>query len=116
MKVIDFLEDTQEKNFEKLQIDVLSENSHNKEIRICMPKGVVMDKHQAPGAISVQVLKGKIWFEVENHKHEMTEGCLISLDSKVPHSLGGIENSIIRLSLSKNDSVARVKEVHLSKS
>ncbi|WP_104748785.1 cupin domain-containing protein [Helicobacter cetorum] len=115
MKVVNFLETIKDYQFEKLQIDVLSENSHNKEIRIIMPKGVVMDKHQAPGAISVQVLEGKIWFEVENEKFEMLKGALISLDAKIPHSLGGLEDSVLRLSLSKNDNVDRVKGVHVSK-
>ncbi len=98
MKVVNFLEGV---CFEKLHIEALSENSSNKEIRICMPKGAIMDKHKAPGAISVQVLEGKIIFEVENEKIEMSKGALISLEAQVLHRLDALENSVIRLSLSK---------------
>ncbi len=98
MEVINFLEGV---CFEKLHIEALNENSSNKEIRICMPKGAVMDKHKAPGAISVQVLEGKIVFEVENEKVEMPKGALISLEAQVSHRLDALENSVIRLSLSK---------------
>ncbi|GAA7303547.1 cupin domain-containing protein [Helicobacter pylori] len=98
MKMVHFLEGV---CFEKLHIEALSENSSNKEIRICMPKGAILDKHKAPGAISVQVLEGKIIFEAENEKIEMPKGALISLESQVLHRLDALENSVIRLSLSK---------------
>ncbi|UOS00749.1 cupin domain-containing protein [Helicobacter pylori] len=98
MEVVHFLEGV---CFEKLHIEALSENSSNKEIRICMPKGAIIDKHKAPGAISVQVLEGKIIFEVENEKIEMPKGVLISLEAQVLHRLDALENSVIRLSLSK---------------
>ncbi|PUD89779.1 cupin domain-containing protein [Helicobacter pylori] len=98
MEVVNFLEGV---CFEKLHIEALSENSSNKEMRICMPKGAVMDKHKAPGAISVQVLEGKIVFEVGDEKIEMSKGALISLEAQVLHRLDALENSVIRLSLSK---------------
>ncbi|GAA6982778.1 cupin domain-containing protein [Helicobacter pylori] len=98
MKVVNFLEGV---HFEKLHIEVLNENASNKEIRICMPKGAILDKHKAPGAISVQVLEGKIIFEAENEKIEMPKGALISLEPQVLHRLDALENSVIRLSLSK---------------
>ncbi|MBH0307100.1 cupin domain-containing protein [Helicobacter pylori] len=98
MEVINFLEGV---CFEKLHIEALNENSSNKEMRICMPKGAVMDKHKAPGAISVQVLEGKIIFEVGDEKIEMPKGALISLEAQVLHRLDALENSVIRLSLSK---------------
>ncbi|GHQ10194.1 hypothetical protein VN1212_12220 [Helicobacter pylori] len=98
MKMVNFLEGV---HFEKLHIEALSENSSNKEIRICMPKGAILDKHKAPGAISVQVLEGKIIFEAENEKIEMPKGALISLEAQVLHRLDALENSVIRLSLSK---------------
>lgn len=44
MEVVHFLEGV---CFEKLHIEALNENSSNKEIRICMPKGAIIDKHKA---------------------------------------------------------------------
>ncbi len=96
---------------EGLNIQALMETESSKEIRIIMPKGEIMKEHKAPGAIVVQVLNGKIWFEVEGNKHEFKSGDMLALDAKVPHSLGGLEDSIIRLSLSKIDSVKRVLDV-----
>ncbi|WP_101007215.1 cupin domain-containing protein [Helicobacter pylori] len=98
MRMVNFLEGV---HFEKLHIEALNENSSNKEMRICMPKGAVMDKHKAPGAISVQVLEGKIIFEVGDEKIEMPKGALIGLEAQVSHRLDALENSVIRLSLSK---------------
>ncbi len=99
MKMVHFLEGV---HFEKLHIEALSENSLTKEIRICMPKGAIIDKHKAPGSISVQVLEGKIIFEAKNEKIEMPKGVLISLEAQVLHRLDALENSVIRLSLNKN--------------
>ncbi len=99
MKMVHFLEGVQ---FDKLHIEALSENSLTKEIRICMPKGAIIDKHKAPGSISVQVLEGKIIFEAKNEKIEMLKGALISLEAQVLHRLDALENSVIRLSLNKN--------------
>ncbi|GAA7657835.1 cupin domain-containing protein [Helicobacter pylori] len=98
MRVVNFLEGV---HFEKLNIETLNENSSNKEMCICMPKGAILDKHKAPGAISVQVLEGKIIFEAKNEKIEMPKGALISLEAQVLHRLDALENSVIRLSLSK---------------
>lgn len=52
-----------------------------------------------------------IWFEVEKEKFELNVLDMISLEANVAHSLGGLENSIIRLSLNKSDSVQRVNAV-----
>lgn len=94
-----------------LNIKSLLESDSAKEIRIIMPKDEVMKEHSAPGDIVVQVLKGKIWFEVEGQKYEFKSGDMLALKARVPHSLGGLEDSIIRLTLSKNDNVSRVQEV-----
>ncbi|GHQ19407.1 hypothetical protein JP0059_14320 [Helicobacter pylori] len=49
----------------------------------------------------MQVLEGKIIFEAKNEKIEMPKGALISLEAQVLHRLDALENSVIRLSLSK---------------
>lgn len=96
---------------EGLKIKALLETDNSKEIRIIMPKDEIMKEHKAPGSIVVQVLKGKIWFEVQGQKYEFGSGDMLALDALIPHSLGGLEDSIIRLSLSKIDDVKRVEEV-----
>lgn len=95
----------------EVKINVLIDNENGKEIQILMAKDSTMKEHKAPFAIHVQVLSGKIWFEVENKKLELNALDMISLAPNVPHSLAGIEDSIIRLSLSKFDSIQRVSAV-----
>lgn len=96
---------------DKVEVGLMLETENTKEIRIVMPKGTVMKEHKAPGAIVVQVLTGAIWFEVDAKRHEFQTGDMLSLDALIPHSLGGIEDSVLRLSLSKIDDVARVRGV-----
>ncbi|GLH57796.1 cupin domain-containing protein [Helicobacter ailurogastricus] len=99
MQILRFLENP---NFQALDIQKLFETAHSKEIRICMPKGAQMQEHKAPGAIVVRVLQGRIWFEIGGEKHTLESGDCIALEANVPHSLGGLENSVINLSLSKH--------------
>ena len=94
-----------------IDIKVLAQNSATKEIQITMPKDSTMKEHKAPFDINVQVLCGKIWFEIGQDRLEMNTLDMISVEGGVPHSLGGLENSIIRLSLSKQDSKERVDSV-----
>ncbi|BEG56393.1 Cupin domain-containing protein [Helicobacter sp. NHP21005] len=108
MQILRFLENP---NFQALDIQKLFETPQSKEIRICMPQGAQMQEHQAPGAIVVRVLQGRIWFEVEGQKHTLESGDCIALEANIPHSLGGLENSVINLTLSKLDSLQRVLNV-----
>ncbi|HEH5120370.1 TPA: cupin domain-containing protein [Campylobacter coli] len=95
----------------EVKINVLIDDEHSKEIQILMAKDSIMKEHKAPFAIRVQVLNGKIWFEVENERFELNALDMISLEASVPHSLGGLEDSVIRLSLNKLDKVQRVNAV-----
>ncbi|BCZ19426.1 Cupin domain-containing protein [Helicobacter sp. NHP19-012] len=112
MQILHFLENP---SFASLDIQKLLETENSKEIRICMPKGKEMREHQAPGAIVVRVLQGRIWFEVQGAKHTLERGDCIALEAHVPHSLGGLEDSVLNLTLSKLDSVQRVLDVASNK-
>ncbi|EKS3202356.1 cupin domain-containing protein [Campylobacter jejuni] len=109
MKIIQW--NRAEFNSKEVKINVLIDNEKGKEIQILLAKDSVMKEHKAPFAIHVQVLSGKIWFEVEKEKFELNALDMISLKANVAHSLGGLENSIIRLSLNKSDSIQRVNAV-----
>lgn len=85
----------------KVMIKKILETNISKEIRICLSKNQHMKEHIAPAPIVVMVLDGEIIFNVNNEQHIMKKGSVINLDSKIPHSLLGVEDSIIRLSLSK---------------
>lgn len=97
-----------DEKFSGVTVTKMHEMNGTKEIRINIEKGAVMKEHQAPGAISVQILRGAIEFGVNGENIVLGELDMITLDANVPHSLLALENSIVRLSLSKNDDVSRV--------
>ena len=96
---------------DKPSITVLMETETTKEIKILLKKGQVMKKHQAPYPILIEVFEGNIDFGIENEMLNLKKGDIISLKSSVPHDLTAVENSIVRLSLSKLDNVNRVEKV-----
>lgn len=87
---------------DKVMIKKILETAISKEIRICLTKDQLMKEHTAPAPIIVMVLEGKIKFSVASNEYELKKGDTINLDAKIPHSLLGIENSIIRLSLAQS--------------
>jgi len=106
MEKIAFLENPR---FEgRVQTDKMFETLFSKEVRICMAKGNTMKEHTAPGAITIMVLKGVITVASGNETVNLSDGEMVCFDANTPHSLKAHEQSIIRLSLSKNDSVNRV--------
>ena len=98
-------------NFEKFETKVLHENQSAKEIQIVMPKDSEMREHSAPFDISVQVLKGQIWFKVDDKNITLNPLDMICVNAKVLHSLGANQNSVVRLSLSKNDTALRLDNI-----
>lgn len=94
--------------FNGVIVNKMHEMGGVKEIRITLEKGAVMKEHQAPGAIMVQILKGEIEFGVDGKIVTLNELDMITLDANIPHSLVALKDSIVRLSLSKNDDVSRV--------
>jgi len=110
MKVASFLEDIK---FNELKptVSLLLDTDFSKEIRVVFKKGQTMEDHQAPFAIIVQVVKGSIDFGVAGEIKQMLTGDIISLKPQVVHNLTAIEESIVRLSLSKLDTLKRVKDV-----
>ena len=97
--------------FNGVTIAKLFDGPHSKEIRINLEKGAQMKEHKAPGAIMVQVLSGKIDFSVGENNVILDALDMVTLEPSVIHALTALENSIVRLSLSKNDDVSRVFRV-----
>lgn len=100
-----------EYNEHKPVIKVLFETPFTKEIRIAMQKGVLMKEHKTPYPIVVELVDGSINFGVNGEICELSKGDLLSLEGNVPHNLSASENSIIRLTLTKNDQAKRVEKV-----
>ena len=92
-------------------INVLFETEQTKEIRIALSPNQAMKEHKTAFPIVVQVVSGQIDFGVEGSKHRLKAGDMVALEGGVPHDLLAHEASVIRLSLSKLDSVERVKSI-----
>lgn len=98
-------------NDNKVVVKVLLETSFSKEIRILLKKGQVMKEHKAPFPIIVHILAGEIAFGVEGKVHDLKQGTMLTLESNIPHNLTAKADSIVRLTLSRQDTADRVKDV-----
>ncbi|MDH3322550.1 MAG: AraC family ligand binding domain-containing protein [Flavobacteriaceae bacterium] len=96
---------------DKPAISVLFETESTKEIRIAMKKDHQMKEHQTPFPIVVEVFEGTVDFGVESELHHLKRGDILALEGGVPHDLLAKSDCIIRLTLSKSDSVKRVEKV-----
>lgn len=81
---------------------VLINNSAFKEVCISFKKGQELKDHSSASPIIVQVIKGMVNFGVDSHEYCLKEGMLITLDAKIVHKVYALQESIIRLSISKN--------------
>lgn len=92
-------------------ITPLLDSSFGKELRIAFKEGQVMKAHQTKFPITVMTLRGSIEFTVESVQYLLNEGDVISLEGNVVHALKATEESVVRLSLHKSDTVTRVEGV-----
>lgn len=96
---------------DKVQITPLFETQSSKEIRVVFKKEQIMKDHKTSFPITVEIFEGEIDFGVEDEIYTLIKGDIVSLDAKVVHNLKANKDSIVRLTLSKSDSIARVQGV-----
>ena len=96
---------------EKPRWQLILETAFSKDIRIMLAKGQSLREHKAPFPIAVHLLEGSIDFGVNRRPQRLEKGAILTLDANVPHDLFAHENSVVRLTLSKPDTVERVDEV-----
>lgn len=92
-------------------ITPLITNEYTKEIRIVFREGQSMKAHKTSFPITVMIVSGEIDFGVGDERIIFGAGDVIALEPNVVHDLHALEDSIVRLSLHKNDNVARVNSV-----
>lgn len=94
-----------------VQTKVILETPFSKEIRILLKEGQIMKEHKAPYAILIHLLNGTIELGVKGKVMLMNSGDIIALEAGILHDLVAQTDSTIRLTLSKQDSADRLKEV-----
>lgn len=92
-------------------ITPLITNDFTKEIRIVFRAGQSMKAHKTSFPITVMIVSGEIDFGVGEERYTLSAGDVVALEGNVTHDLNALEDSIVRLSLHKGDSVARVSGV-----
>ena len=95
----------------KVQITTMIESDASKEIRIVFKEGQIMKDHKTSFPITVEIFDGEIDFGVGEMVYTLVKGDIVSLEASIVHNLKANKDSIVRLSLSKKDSVARVNGV-----
>jgi quercetin dioxygenase-like cupin family protein len=92
-------------------ITPLITNDFTKEIRIVFRSEQSMKAHKTSFPITVMIVQGRIDFGVGEERYVLSAGDVVALEGNVTHDLNALEDSIVRLSLHKGDSVARVSGV-----
>ena len=98
-------------NRDRITTSVILETSFSKEIRILLAKGQKMKEHKTPFPIVVHVLEGAIDFGVQGEIYSLEKGAIIALEGNISHDLTALKDSVVRLSLSKLDTIKRVENV-----
>jgi quercetin dioxygenase-like cupin family protein len=68
-------------------------------IRLVVPAGKDIPEHKAPGEITVQCLEGEVDFTAEGKTQRLKPGQLLYLAAGVPHSLHGVQDSSVLLTI-----------------
>jgi quercetin dioxygenase-like cupin family protein len=68
-------------------------------IRLVVPAGKEIDEHKAKGEIVVQCLEGKVAFTAFGKAQQLEAGKLLYLPTGEPHSVKGIENASLLLTI-----------------
>ena len=68
-------------------------------VRMVVPAGKEIPTHRAKGELVVQCLEGKIAFTACGRTHDLEAGQLLYLPTGEPHSLRGIEDGSLLLTI-----------------
>lgn len=68
-------------------------------IRLVVPAGKEIPPHHVAGEITVQCLEGRVAFSVGGATRELTAGEMLYVEGSEPHSVRGLEDASVLLSI-----------------
>jgi len=95
----------------RIKTKVIIETSFSKEIRILMATGQSIKEHQTPFPILIHLIDGQIELGIKGKTQILNAGNIVGLEGGIPHNLNALEDSVIRLTISKQDSAIRVENI-----
>jgi quercetin dioxygenase-like cupin family protein len=110
MNITSFLQNL-EFSDEHVVFTPMLESDFGKEIRIAFKEGQVMKEHKTKFPITVMTIQGSIEFGILGEITTLQAGDVIAVDANIMHELKATTESVVRLSLHKSDTVARVSGV-----
>jgi quercetin dioxygenase-like cupin family protein len=82
------------------QTRALVKNNSFEAIRLVVPRGhEVCRNHEVEGPITVYCLEGQVAFTVDGIAHAVRAGQWLYLPGGVPHSIAGVEDSLVLLTV-----------------
>lgn len=78
---------------------VLAKTSAIEVLRLVVPSGKEISTHQAPGPITVQCLEGRVEFTALGKTQQLDAGKFLHLAAGEPHSLRGIDNASLLVTI-----------------
>jgi len=68
-------------------------------LRLVLPSGTQIARHQVMGEITVQCLEGQVAFDAGGTVRELRAGDLLYLEAGTPHSLRAVEDSSVLVTI-----------------
>jgi quercetin dioxygenase-like cupin family protein len=68
-------------------------------LRVVMPRGKKIRRHEVPGEVTLQCLEGKVNLDVEDRSIELTAGDFTYLDGHRPHDLEAVLDSTLLVTI-----------------
>jgi quercetin dioxygenase-like cupin family protein len=68
-------------------------------LRLVIPAGTNIDRHQVPGEITVQCLEGQVIFDAGGTDRELVAGTMLFLEGGTPHALRAVKDSSVLVTI-----------------
>ena len=72
-------------------------------VLMALRAGARIEEHQSTGALTVQVLEGRVSFTVGGETHTLVPGDLLAIEPGLPHTVQAEEESAFLLTLAHSD-------------